>query len=168
MTQGGCDFIWKVCICVSENLLRCAIFTSTVNFELWFCVIGLHWNQILSSSVWLGGDRQRKAIFRSPQRSSFRLTLGLWLIYHRTLTELSLGHSCIVLAVCFRVWLYDVRALWTRFSSKICLYFALFIFFSALPLKNTPTACWFCHHHASTCWFWAGDQKRLVSPRHEA
>ena len=111
--------------------------------------------QILTSPVRLDRESRCTAIFRSLQRCLIGFKSGLWLSHSRTFRDLSQSHSCIVLAVCLgllsrlRSW-----ALWSRFSSKISLYFALFIFpqswlvSQSLPLKNIPTA-WCCHHHAS-------------------
>ena len=72
------------------------------------------------------------------------------------------SHSCIVLAVfkgSLSCWKVNLRpslrswALWSRFSSRISLYFApsflrSWLVSQSLPLKNIPTA-WCCHHHAS-------------------
>ena len=82
-----------------------------------------------------------------------RVQVRLWLGHSRIFTELSLSHSCIVLAVCLgslSCWKVNLqlslpsRMLWTRFSLRISLYFAPFSFPSTLtsplvlPLKNTP------------------------------
>ena len=90
--------------------------------------------QILSNSVRLDRDRCCTAIFRSLQRCSIVSKSRLWLGHSR---DLSWRHSYIVLAVCLRLlscckvnlqpslrsW-----ALWSRFSSRISLYFPPFIF----------------------------------------
>ena len=74
--------------------------------------------------------------------------------------DLSQSHSCVVLAACLgslSCWMVKLRtnlrswALWSRFSWRISLYFAPFIFsliLTSLPLKNIPTV-WYCHQHAS-------------------
>ncbi len=98
------------------------------------------------------------AIFRSLQRCSIGFKSGLWLGHSRTVTELLWSHSFVILAVCLgslSCWKVNLRpslrswALWRRFSSRMSLYLAAFIFPSiatvvlSLQLKNTPTA-WCC------------------------
>ena len=105
--------------------------------------------QILSSSVRLDGKFRCTAIFRSPQRCASGLKSGLWLVHSRTFRDLSQIHSCVILAVwlgslsCWKVNLHPIMrswALWSRFSSRISLYFALFIFPSILTsLRVTST-----------------------------
>ncbi len=138
--------------------------------------------QILSSSVRLDGKRWWTAIFRSLQRCSIGFKSGLWLGHSRTVTELLWSHSFIILAVCLgslSCWKVNLRpslrswALWRRFSSRISLYLAAFIFPSiatSRPVpaayKNTPTA-WCCHHHASLFGlYWTGDEQCLVFSTH--
>ena len=72
---------------------------------------------------------------------------GLWLGHSRTFRDLSRSHSCVVLAVCLgslscskvnlcpslRSW-----ALWSRFSSRMSLYFAPFNFPSILTSLPVP------------------------------
>ncbi len=93
--------------------------------------------QILSSSVRLDGKRWWTAIFRSLQRCSIGFKSGLWLGHSRTVTELLWSHSFVILAVCLgslSCWKVNLRpslrswALWRRFSSRISLYLAAFIF----------------------------------------
>ncbi len=93
--------------------------------------------QILSSSVRLDGKRWWTAIFRSLQRCSIGFKSGLWLGHSRTVTELLWSHSVVILAVCLgslSCWKVNLRpslrswALWRRFSSRISLYLAAFIF----------------------------------------
>ncbi len=93
--------------------------------------------QILSSSVRLDGKRWWTAIFRSLQRCSIGFKSGLWLGHSRTVTELLWSHSFVILAVCLgslSCWKVNLRpslrswALWRRFSSRISLYLASFIF----------------------------------------
>ncbi len=93
--------------------------------------------QILSSSVRLDGKRWWTAIFRSLQRCSIGFKSGLWLGRSRTVTELWWSHSFVILAVCLgslSCWKVNLRpslrswALWRRFSSRISLYLAAFIF----------------------------------------
>ncbi len=97
--------------------------------------------------------------------------------------ELLWSHSFVILAVCLgslSCWKVNLRpslrswALWRRFSSRISLYLAAFIFPSiatsrlSLQLKNTPTA-WCCHHHASLLGlYWTGDEQCLVFSTHTA
>ncbi len=96
---------------------------------------------------------------------------GLWLGHSRTVTELLWSHSFVILAVCLgslSCWKVNLRpslrswALWRRFSSRISLYLAAFIFPSIATSRpvpaaeNTPTA-WCCHHHASLLGlYWTG------------
>ena len=83
--------------------------------------------------------------------------------HSRTFRDLSWSHSYVVLAVCLGLlscWKVKLCpslrswALCSRFSSRISLYFAPFIFArswlvsQSLPLKNFPTA-WRHHHLAS-------------------
>ena len=93
--------------------------------------------QILSCSVRLDGERWWTAIFRSLQRCSIGFRSGLWLGQSRMVTELFRSHSFVILAVflgslsCWKVNLRPSlrsRALWKRFSSRISLYLAAFIF----------------------------------------
>ncbi len=56
---------------------------------------------IFSSCVRLDGDCQWMAIFRFLQRCLIGL-VKLWLGHSRTVTEVFISHSSIVLAVCFR------------------------------------------------------------------
>ncbi len=138
--------------------------------------------QILSSSVRLDGKCWWTAIFRSLQRCSIGFKSGLWLGHSRTVTELLWSHSFVILAVCLgslSCWKVNLRpslrswALCRRFSSRISLYLAAFIFPSiaivlSLQLKNTPTA-WCCHHHASLLGlYWTGDEQCLVFSTHTA
>ncbi len=141
--------------------------------------------QILSSSVRLDGKRWWTAIFRSLQRCSIGFKSGLWLGHSRTVTELLWSHSFVILAVLclgsLSCWKVNLRpslrswALWRRFSSRISLYLAAFIFpldcnQSSCPCswKNTPTA-WCCHHHVH-CWDCIGQvmSSAWFSPPHTA
>ncbi len=104
--------------------------------------------QILSSSVRLDG-KHRTAIFRSLQRCSIGFKSGLWLGHSRTVTELLWSHSFIILAVCLgslSCWKVNLQpglrswALWRRFSSRISLYLAAFIFPSIATSRPVPAA----------------------------
>ena len=88
--------------------------------------------QILSSSVGLDGEHHCTAIFRSLQRCSIGLKSGLWLDHSRTFRDLSLSHSCVVLAMCLgslSCWKVNLRhnvrswALWTGFHQGTVLCF---------------------------------------------
>ncbi len=105
--------------------------------------------QILSSSVRLDGKRWWTAIFRSLQRCSIGFKSGLWLGHSRTVTELLWSHSFVILAVCLgslSCWKVNLRpslrswALWRRFSSRISLYLAAFIFPSIATSRPVPAA----------------------------
>ncbi len=105
--------------------------------------------QILSSSVRLDGKRWWTAIFRSLQRCSIGFKSGLWLGHSRTVTELLWSHSFVILAVCLgslSCWKVNLRpslrswALWRRFSSRISLYLAAFIFPSIATGRPVPAA----------------------------
>ena len=83
------------------------------------------------------------------QRCSIGFKSGLWQGCSRTFRDLSRSHCCVVLAVClgslscWKVNLHPSRrtwALWSRFSSRITLYFALFIFPSILTSLPVPAA----------------------------
>ncbi len=93
--------------------------------------------QILSSSVRLDGKRWWTAIFRSLQRCSIGFKSGLWLGHSRTVTELLWSHSFVILAVCLGSLSW---ALWRRFSSRIFLYLAAFIFPSIATSRPVPAA----------------------------
>ncbi len=134
--------------------------------------------QILSSSVRLDGKRWWTAIFRSLQRCSIGFKSGLWLGHSRTVTELLWSHSFVNLAVCLgslSCWKVNLRpslrswALWRRFSSRISLYLAAFIFPSIATSRPVPAAektppqhdaattmlhCWDCIGQVmSSAWF---------------
>ncbi len=105
--------------------------------------------QILSSSVRLDGKRWWTAIFRSLQRCSIGFKSGLCLGHSRTVTELLWSHSFVILAVCLgslSCWKVNLRpslrswALWRRFSSRISLYLAAFIFPSIATSRPVPAA----------------------------
>ncbi len=105
--------------------------------------------QDLSSSIRLDGERRCTAIFRSLQRCSIGFKSGLWLGHSRTFTELSCSHSFVILAVCLAslpYWKVNLRpslrsrALWSRFSSRMSLYIAAFIFPSILTSLPVPAA----------------------------
>ncbi len=105
--------------------------------------------QILSSSVRLDVKRWWTAIFRSLQRCSIGFKSGLWLGHSRTVTELLWSHSFVILAVCLgslSCWKVNLRpslrswALWRRFSSRISLYLAAFIFPSIATSRPVPAA----------------------------
>ncbi len=104
--------------------------------------------QILSSSVRLDGKRWWTAIFRSLQRCSIGFKSGLWLGHSITVTELW-SHSFVILAVCLAslsCWKVNLQpslrswALWRRFSSRISLYLAAFIFPSIATNRPVPAA----------------------------
>ncbi len=139
--------------------------------------------QILSSSVRLDGKRWWTAIFRSLQRCSIGFKSGLWLGHSRTVTELLWSHSFVILAVCLgslSCWKVNLWpslrswALWRRFSSRISLYLAAFIFPSIATSRPVPAAekhptAWCCHHHASLLGlYWTGDEQCLVFSTHTA
>ncbi len=74
---------------------------------------------------------------------------GLWLGHSRTVTELLWSHSFVILAVCLEslsCWKVNLRpslrswALWRRFSSRIYLYLAAFIFPSIATSRPVPAA----------------------------
>ncbi len=105
--------------------------------------------QILSSSVRLDGKRWWTDIFRSLQRCSIGFKSGLWLGHSRTVTELLWSHFFVILAVCLgslSCWKVNLRpslrswALWRRFSSRISLYLAAFIFPSIATSRPVPAA----------------------------
>ncbi len=124
--------------------------------------------QILSSSVMLDGKRWWTAIFRSLQRCSIGFKSGLWLGHSRTVTELLWSHSFVILAVCLgslSCWKVNLRpslrswALWRRFSSRISLYLAAFIFPLITTRRPVPAAEKTPpQHDAATtmlhCWDW--------------
>ena len=102
--------------------------------------------QILSSSVRLDGECWWTAIFRSLQRCSIGFRSGLWLGQSRMVT---VCHSFVILAVCLgslSCWKVNLwpslrsRALWKRFSSRISLYLAAFIFPSIATRRPVPVA----------------------------
>ena len=92
------------------------------------------------------------------------IQVGLWLGHSRTLTFLFWSHSSVALAECLgSLSCLNVNlrcslrssALWSRFSSRICLYLVPLVVPSlslqvsqSLPLKSIPRA-WCCHHHVS-------------------
>ncbi len=131
------------------------------------------WMVNVGGQPFLGLSRDAQLGFKS----------GLWLGHSRTVTELLWSHSFVILAVCLgslSCWKVNLRpslrswALWRRFSSRISLYLAAFIFprlqpvVLSLQLKNTPTA-WCCHHHASLLGlYWTGDEQCLVFSTHTA
>ena len=105
--------------------------------------------QILSSSVRLDGEHRCTAIFRSLQKCLIGFKSGLWLGHSRTFRNLSLSYSCVVLAVCLGLlscWKVNLHpslrswTLWSRFSSRISLYIAPFIFPSILTSLHVPAA----------------------------
>ncbi len=72
-----------------------------------------------------------------------------WLGHSRTVTELLWSHSFVILAVCLgslSCWKVNLRpslrswALWRRFSSRISLYLAAFIFPSIATSRPVPAA----------------------------
>ncbi len=87
--------------------------------------------------------------FRSLQRCSIGFKSGLWLGHSRTVMELLWSHSFVILAVCLgslSCWKVNLRpslrswALWRRFSSRISLYLAAFIFPSIATSRPVPAA----------------------------
>ena len=102
-----------------------------------------------------------------------RLGSGLWLGHSRTFPELPITLSCAALAACLGSlsrWKVNLQpslkswVLWTMFSLRVSLYFALFCFPSTLTsqpvaaAEKHPTA-WCCYHHASPLgWHWASDE----------
>ena len=105
--------------------------------------------QICSSSVKLDGECRWTAIFKSFHRFSMGFMSGLWLGHSRTFTFLFWSHSSVALAVCLgslSCWNVNPRrslrsfALWSRFSSRICLYLAPFIVPFILASLPVPAA----------------------------
>ena len=101
--------------------------------------------QILSSSVRLDGERCCAAIFRSLQRCLIGLKCGLLLGHSRTCRDLSRSHSYIDCVLRVVVLLEGEpspslrsEAHWSRFSQRISLYFAPFIFPSTLTCLPVP------------------------------
>ncbi len=131
------------------------------------------WMVNVGGQPFLGLSRDAQLGFKS----------GLWLGHSRTVTELLWSHSFVILAVCLgslSCWKVNLWpslrswALWRRFSSRISLYLAAFIFPSIATSRpvpaaeNTPTA-WCCHHHASLLGlYWTGDEQCLVFSTHTA
>ena len=103
------------------------------------------------------------SLHRYFQVSPEMFKTGLWLGHSRKFRDLSRSHFCIGLAVCLgslSCWKVNFHpslrscALWIRYSSRISLYFAPFIFPSILTSLTLPAAekhptalC--CRHHAS-------------------
>ena len=121
--------------------------------------------QIVSSSVKLDGERRCSAIFRSLQRCSIDFKSGLWLGHSRTFRDLSRSHSCIVLAVCLgslSYWKINLRpslgscVLWSRFLSRISLYFSQFIFPLILTSLPVPATEKNPHSMLPPSWFTVG------------
>ena len=98
--------------------------------------------QILSSSVSLDGEGRWTSLFMSLQRWSIEFKSRLWLAHSRTPKDLSRSHYCIVLAVfCWKENLRPSLRSWvlrSKFSSRISLYFAMFIFPSILISLPVP------------------------------
>jgi len=143
-------------------------------------ILGHSFLQILASSVRLDGEHWWRAIFRILQRCSIGFRSGLWLGQSRMVTELFRSHS-VILAVCLgslSCWKVNLwpslrsRLLWKRFSSRISLYLAAFIFPSIATSRPVPAAekhliAWCCHHHVSLLGlYWAGDEQCLVFSTH--
>ena len=147
--------------------------------------------QHLSSSIRLDGKRRCTAIFRSLQRCSIGLKSVLWLGHSRTFTELSWSHTFDILAVCLgslSCWKMNrrpslrSRVHWSRFSSRMALYIAAFIFPSILTSLPVPAAekhphsmmlpppcfplgmvlAWFPSKHDT----WHSHQRVLIRPDH--
>ncbi len=87
--------------------------------------------------------------YRTLQRCSIGFKSGIWLGHSRTVTELLWSHSFVILAVCLgslSCWKVNLRpslrswALWRRFSSRISLYLAAFIFPSIATSRPVPAA----------------------------
>ncbi len=108
-------------------------------------------------------------------RVQVRALAGLWLGHSRTFTELSLSHSCVILAVCFIVCGHCHVGRWTlgpvwgpeRCGTGFHWGYICTLLHSAFPqpwpvsqsllLKNTPTA-WGCYQHTLLLgWYSAGD-----------
>merc|ERR1712002_444701 len=108
--------------------------------------------QIFSSSVRLHGDCRWTAIFRSLQRCWIGFKSGLWLGHSRTFTELSLSHSCIVLAVLRVIVLLEgepsaqsevLSALDQVFIKNISVLCSVQLSLNPLPVPATEK-----HHHS--------------------
>ena len=110
--------------------------------------------QILSNSVRLDGECRYTAIFRSLQRCSIGFKSGLWLGNSRTFRDLSISHSCVVLAVClgllscWKVNLHPSLRSWCLCTLLHSSFPQSWLVSQSLPLTNIPTS-WCCHHHAS-------------------
>ena len=114
-----------------------------------------------------------------PERYSIGFKSGLWLGHSRTFTEVSLSNSCIVLAVfsgslsCWKVNLWPnlkFWVLWTRFSLRISPYFASSLLLNPdhpPPAKKHPHSM-MLQPPCFTIGYWAGDERCLVSSRHDA
>ena len=102
--------------------------------------------QILSSSVRLDGECCCTAIFRSLQRCSIRFKSGLWLGHENDIQRLvpkPLLHclDCVLRVVVLLEGEPSPQSeVLSRFSSRISLYFALFIFASILTSLPVPAA----------------------------
>ena len=103
--------------------------------------------QICSSSIKFDEKRRWPAIFKSFHRFSMGFKSWLWLGHSRTFTLLFWNHSSVALAVClgsFSCWNVNLCrsrksfALWSRFSSRICLCLAPFIALSILTSLPVP------------------------------
>ncbi len=97
------------------------------------------WMVNVGGQPFLGLSRDAQLGFKS----------GLWLGHSRTVTELLWSHSFVILAVCLgslSCWKANLRpslrswALWRRFSSRISLYLAAFIFPSIATRRPVPAA----------------------------
>ena len=106
--------------------------------------------QICSRYVKLDGECQRTAIFKSFHRFSMGIKSVLWLGHSRNFMFLFWSHSSVALAVCLgslSCWNVNLHrslgsfALWSRFSSRICLYLAPFILTSSLYPYKSPSPC---------------------------
>ena len=89
------------------------------------------------------------AVFRSLQRCLIGLESGLWLGHLRKFIGLSLGHPCIVLALCLgslSAWRLNLWTstksweLWTHFSLRIFQYFTLLSFPLILTSLSVPAS----------------------------
>ena len=117
--------------------------------HLFLDLFGHSSGHILAGSVRLDGEHWYTAIFSSFHTCSIGFRSGLWLGHSKTFTDFLRSHSFVLLAVCFgslscwkvnlcpRLW---PRVLWSRFSSRILVYFAAFIFLTMRTIRPVPAA----------------------------
>uniref|UniRef100_A0A8C7Q253 Fibronectin type-III domain-containing protein n=1 Tax=Oncorhynchus mykiss TaxID=8022 RepID=A0A8C7Q253_ONCMY len=113
-------------------------------------------------------DRRCTDIFKSLQICLIGFKSRLWLGHSKTFRDLSKSHFCVVLAVCLvslSCWKVNhhpsLRSSvhWRRFSSRISLFFALFIFPSILTSLQVPATE---KHDAATTMLHCRDGARFL------